>query len=337
VAAVAAVKALVTGGGGFLGSAVVSQLVARGDSVRSLSRGSYPELAALGVETFRGDLCDSGVVRAAAAGCDIVFHVAAMAGIAGSAREFAAANIEGTDNVVAACRANGVHRLVYTSTPSVVSARGGIEGGDESLPYPRRHHAPYPATKAAAEQSVLAANDADLATVALRPHLIWGPGDTQLVPRIIDRARRGRLRFVGDGTNVIDSTYVDNAAWAHLLAGDRLHPGSTVAGRVFFISQGEPLAIRELVNRILDAAGLAAVSATIPFPVAHALGGVAEAAFALAGRGAEPPMTRFLARQLSTPHWFDISAARRDLGYEPRVSIAEGLVRLREHLASEQG
>lgn len=325
-------RALVTGGGGFLGTAVVGLLLARGDDVRNVTRGSYPALDALGVRSFRGDLCDAATVRTASAGCDVVFHVGAKAGIAGSAREYAATNVEGTRNVIQACRANGIQRLVYTSTPSVVSVRGGIEGGDESLPYAERFPSPYPATKAEAERAVLAANEPGLATVALRPHLIWGPGDTQLIPRILDRARRGRLRFVGDGSNVIDSTYIDNAAEAHLLAADRLGPGAAIAGRAYFISQGEPMPIRDLVNGILDAAGMPPVGATVPFPVAYALGAVAELAFALAGRGAEPPMTRFLARQLSTSHWFDISAARRDLGYVPRVSIADGMARLRGHL-----
>lgn len=325
-------KALVTGGGGFLGAAVVGQLVARGDDVRSLARGSYPELAALGVRCFRGELADAATVRAAADGCDVVFHVGAKAGVWGPTREYVATNVQGTRNVIAACRDHGTPRLVYTSTPSVVSTRGGITAGAESLPYPDRHASAYAATKAEAERAVLAANGAGLSTVALRPHLIWGPGDTQLVPRILDRARRGRLRFVGDGSNVIDSTYIDNAAWTHLLAADRLAPGAAVSGRAYFLSQGEPLPIKDLVNRILAAGGLEPVHATIPFPVAYAVGGLAEAAFRLTGRRAEPPMTRFLARQLSTPHWFDISAARRDLGYEPRVSITEGLARLREHL-----
>ncbi|MBA2416644.1 MAG: NAD-dependent epimerase/dehydratase family protein [Geodermatophilaceae bacterium] len=325
-------KVLVTGGGGFLGAAVVRQLVARGDDVRSLTRGSYPELATLGVSSFRGDLSDSGVVRAAVAGCDVVFHVGAKAGIAGSAREYTATNVDGTHNIIAACRASGVRRLVYTSTPSVVAVRGGIAGGDESLPYARRHQSAYPETKAEAEQAVLAANGAGLVTVALRPHLIWGPGDTQLVPRILERARRGRLRFVGDGDNLVDCTYIDNAVQAHLLAADRLRPGSRICGRAYFISQGEPLPIRELVNRILTAAGMQPVTATIPFPFAYALGGLCEAVFGLVGRGAEPPMTRFLARQLATTHWFDISAARRDLGYQPVVSISDGLARLGEHL-----
>lgn len=324
--------ALVTGGGGFLGAAVVRLLVARGDDVRSLARGSYPELAGLGVDAIRGDLGDAAAVRDAVAGCDVVFHIGAKAGVAGAAREYTATNVDGTANVIAACRAHGVRRLVYTSTPSVVALRDGIAGGDESLPYARRHDAPYPATKATAERAVLTANGPDLATVALRPHLIWGPGDTQLIPRIVERARRGRLRFVGGGHNLVDSTYIDNAAAAHLLAADRLHPGSTIAGRAYFLSQDEPLPVRDLVNRILAVADLEPVTASIPFPVAYAVGAGCEVAYALTRARAEPPMTRFLARQLARPHWFNISAARRDLGYEPMVSIAEGLARLQAHL-----
>lgn len=328
-------RALVTGGGGFLGSAVVRLLRARGTAVSTLTRGSYPELAALGVRTLQGDLADAQAVRAATEGCDVVFHVGAKAGVWGPAGEYAATNVQGTRNVIAACRAYGVRRLVYTSTPSVVADRQGIAGGGESLPYARRHDSPYSASKAEAEQAVLAANDAELGTLALRPHLIWGPGDTQLIPRILDRARQGRLRFVGDGTNLIDSTYIDNAAGAHLLAADLLDPGAGISGRPFFISQGEPLPIRDLVNRILDTAGMAPVDSTIPFALAYAAGGLAEAAFALGRRRTEPPMTRFLARQLATPHWFDIGAARRELGYQPRVSLADGLARLRDHLRAQ--
>lgn len=325
-------KALVTGGGGFLGGAIIGRLVARGDQVRSLARGDYPALRALGVDTIRGDVAAADDVLKAVEGVDIVFHVAAKAGVWGRRSEFVRANVEGTRNVVEACRRNGIGRLVHTSSPSVVAGPHGLEGVDESTPYLSRYDAPYPETKAQAERLVLGANGPELATVALRPHLIWGPGDNHLVPRIIDRARRGRLRRVGDGSNVIDATYIDNAALAHVLAGDRLGPGAACAGRAYFIAQGEPIRLWELVDRILHAAGLPPLRRSISPGAAKRIGGAMELVYrALRLRG-EPPMTRFLAEQLGTPHWFDLSASRRDLGYEPEVSTAEGLGRLADWL-----
>jgi len=326
-------KALVTGGGGFLGQAVVRLLVARGDEVRSFSRGSHPELALLGVEERRGDLADAAAVARAAAGCDIVFHVAAKAGIWGPFAEFYAANVSGTANVVAACRAHGIRSLVYTSSPSVVFAGCDMEGVDESVPYPDRFEAHYPRTKALAEQLVLKASDAELGTVALRPHLIWGPGDNHLVPRIIARGRAGELRRIGSKPCLVDSVYIDNAAEAHLLAADRLEPGAQIAGKAYFITNGEPLPLWELVNRILAAAAVPPVSRSIPSAVAHAAGCLLEKVYAALALSGEPRMTSFLASELSTAHWFDISAARRDLGYQPRVSIDEGMLRLEQWLA----
>ncbi|MEA2631259.1 MAG: 2-alkyl-3-oxoalkanoate reductase, partial [Chloroflexota bacterium] len=205
-------NALVTGGGGFLGGAIVARLVARGDAVRSLSRGDYPAMRAMGVEQVRGDLADPDAVARAVDGCAVVFHVAAKAGIWGPYAEYHRSNVEGTRNVIAACRAGGVGRLVFTSSPSVVFDGRDMEGADESVPYPRRHDAAYPATKAEAERLVRAADGDDLATVALRPHLIWGPGDNHLIPRLLDRARRRRLRRIGAANKLIDSVYVDNAA-----------------------------------------------------------------------------------------------------------------------------
>jgi nucleoside-diphosphate-sugar epimerase len=321
-------NALVTGGGGFLGGAIVRRLRARGDAVRSLSRGRYPDLDALGVTQFQGDVADAEAVAAAAAGCDVVFHVAARAGVGGRYSEYHRANVTGTENVLAACRRHGVRRLVYTSSPSVVFDGRDMEGVDESVPYPTHYDAPYSRTKALAEQRVLRANSPDLATVSLRPHLIWGPGDNHLIPRIIRRARAGRLRRVGRASKLIDSTYIDNAADAHLLATDRLAPGSPVAGKAYFLSQGEPVPLWDLVNRILAAAGLPPVTRYVPYPAAYAAGCVMEVGYAMFCPRCEPPMTRFLARELSTAHWFDLSAARRDLGYAPGVSLDEGLRRL---------
>jgi nucleoside-diphosphate-sugar epimerase len=328
------VRALVTGGGGFLGGAVVRALLARGDDVVSIARGDYPGLRDLGVTTVRGDLADPATVVQAAEGCDVVLHVAAKAGIWGPAADYERSNVEGTRSVLAACRVLGIRRLVHTSTPSVVHAGDDIAGGDESLPYATHFSSDYPRTKAVAEREVLAAADDGLATVALRPHLVWGPGDTQLVPRILDRARRGRLRLVGGGDAVIDTTYVDDAVAAHLCAADRLAPGAACSGRPYFITSGDPRPVREVVNAILAAGGLPPETRSVPLPVAEVAGAAAETAWRLLRRTQEPPMTRFLARQLATDHWFDISAARRDLGYVPAVGLDEGFRRLAASLAA---
>ena len=322
-------RALVTGGGGFLGGVIVRMLRERGDRVVSLSRGRYPALDSLGVEQVSGDLGDRDAVVRAATGCDIVFHVAAKAGVWGGFEEYYRANVTGTENVIAACRLQGITRLVHTSSPSVVFGGRDIEGGDESLPYPERFEAHYPHTKALAEQLVLGANGPELATTALRPHLIWGPGDNHLVPRIIARARADRLRRIGDRPCLVDTVYVDNAARAHLQAGERLSPGSPVAGRAYFIANGEPLPLWEMVNRILAAAGLPPVERSISPRLAYGVGVLCEALWGTLRLGGEPPMTRFVAHELSTAHWFDLSAARRDFGYRPEVSIDEGLVRLK--------
>lgn len=325
--------ALVTGGGGFLGGALVRRLLTRGHAVTTLNRREYPALAALGVRTVRGDLADPAAVAEAVRGADVVFHVGAKAGVAGRPAEYRATNVVGTRNVITACLAAGVPRLVYTSTPAVVHAGGDLAGADERLPYARRFNAPYPATKAIAERDVLACHSSALATVALRPHLIWGPDDPQLTGRILDRGRRGRLRFVGDGLALIDTTYVDNAVDAHLLAADALSRGAA-GGRAYFISQGDPRPIADVTNAILAAGGLPPVTKTVPFPVAWAVGAVAELGYRMLRPAADPPVTRFLAQQIATSHWFDISAARQDLGYVPAVSIEEGLRRLRAHLSA---
>ena len=319
---------LVTGGGGFLGRAIVRALLGRGEQVVSLARGDYPVLRDLGVRTVRGDLAEPGVALRAAEGCDAVLHVAAKAGIWGPAADYQRSNVEATRLVVAACRELGIRRLVHTSTPSVVHSGADIRGGDESLPYAATFHSDYPRTKALAEQIVLAAADVGLATVALRPHLVWGPGDTQLVPRILDRARRGRLRFVDGGRQVIDTTYIDDAVHAHLCALDALLPGAACAGRAYFISSGDPRPVRDIVNAILAASGLPPETRSVPLRLALAAGAAAEQAWLLLRRRDDPPMTRFLARQLATTHWFDIGAARRDLGYEPQVGLDEGFRRL---------
>ena len=332
VFAVTADRVLVTGGGGSVGGAVVRALLDRGTTVRSFSRGTYPALRALGVETVRGDLADLDAVERAVDGCEAVVHVAAKADLSVHAAPFIATNVVGTANVIAACRRRHVGRLVFTSTPSVVHSGGAIEGADESLPYARHHMAHYPATKARAERLVLSANDTNLMTVAIRPHLVWGTGDGQLTARIIERARSGRLRLVDGGTAIVDATWIDDAADAHVRALAALSApvagGRPVAGRAFFIASGWPRPIVTLLDGVLAAAGLPPERRSVPFRVAYAAGAACETAWRLARRRDEPPMTRFLATQLATGHWFDLTAARRDLGYEPGVSPDEGARRL---------
>lgn len=323
-------KVLVTGGGGFLGQALCAGLVERGHQVLSFSRGHYRALQAMGVGQIQGDLADPQAVRHACAGMDAVLHNAAKAGAWGSYDHYHQANVVGTEHVIAACRAQGVPRLVYTSTPSVTHrATHPVEGlGADEVPYGENFQAPYAATKAIAEQQVLAANGAALATVALRPRLIWGPGDQQLVPRLAQRARAGRLRLVGDGGNRVDTTYIDNAALAHFLALDALAPGAACAGKAYFISNGEPLPMRELLNKLLAAVGAPAVTRSVGFRTAYRIGAVCEWLWPRLHLRSEPPMTRFLAEQLCTAHWYSMEPARRDFGYVPQVSIDEGLRRL---------
>ena len=322
-------KALVTGGGGFLGQAIVRGLLARGAEVRSFSRSEHAALRALGVHQLRGDLADAAACAAAIAGCDVVFHAAAKPGIWGDYADYFATNVTGTDNVISACRLHGVGRLIYTSSPSVVFDGRDMQGVDESVPYPAHYDAHYPQTKALAEQRVIAANDAGLATVSLRPHLIWGPGDNHLLPRLVERALAGQLRRIGTRPNPIDTVHVENAVYAHLLAAERLAPGSPIAGKVYFISQDEPIPMWDMVNRLLAAAGAPQVEKSVPVWLAMWLARAFEAAHRLTRNRNEPRLTRFVVRELSTAHWFDISAARRDLGYAPRISIADGLEQLR--------
>ena len=329
-------KYLVTGGGGFLGGAIVRQLLARGDEVRILARSRYPELESMGVESVCGDLADRRVCAEAVLGVDAVFHVAAKPGIWGTYDTYYRTNTLGTENMISVCRQHGVGRLIYTSTPSVVHAGTDISGADESLPYPKHFETAYPETKALAERAVLSAHGPELATVALRPHLIWGPGDNHLVPRILSRARAGRLKFVGRPSPLVDSTYIDDGARAHIMAADALAWGAACGGKAYFISQGEPWATDRLINGILKAAGEAPVSKYVSARLAFVVGAILESVYRLFRIQGEPIMTRFLARQLSTAHWYDIGAAKRDFGYEPEISIDAGLSRLAQALSEDE-
>lgn len=317
---------LVTGGGGFLGSAIVRALAARGDRVRSFSRSLHADLTAMGVEQVQGDIAERPALEYACRGVQAVFHTAAKPPPWGDRRDYHRTNVTGTQNVIAACRLNGVRRLIHTSTPSVIFNGRDLQGVDEFAPYPRRYSAFYPLTKALAEQAVIRAADAGLATIVLRPHQIWGPGDPHFVPRILAQARR--LRRIGDGRNRVDTTYIDNAAHAHLLAADALKSKPALSGRVYFISQGEPMPAWEMIDAILKAAGCGPVHGQVSHRFAWAAGLFFEKLYGWLRLPGEPPMTRFLADALAKSHWFDIRAARRDLGYHPPVSTRAGLDRL---------
>lgn len=320
-------RALVTGGGGYLGGAIIRALLARGEKVASLQRGEYPALAEAGAEVFTGDIADTDVAIRASRGCDTVFHVAGKTGVWGDYNEYHHTNVTGTESIINACHKNNVGHLIYTSSPSVIFDGKDEAGINESAPYPATWFNHYQQTKAIAEQKVITANSDRLSTVALRPHLIWGPADPHLIARILERAGSGKLRLV-NRKNLVDTTYIDNAADAHLLAADALRQGDKCAGRVYFISNGEPMVLCELINKILAAFNMPPVSKTVSPGTAYFAGMMSEFFYRLLGISKEPLMTRFVARQLGRDHWYDISAARNDLGYVPRVSIAEGLDRL---------
>ncbi len=321
---------LVTGGGGFLGKAIVQRLIENGCHVTSFSRNTYRELDCLNVRQIKGDIGNSAAVHQACQGMNLVFHVAALPGVWGKYADYYTTNVIGTENIIAACRQNHIPRLIYTSSPSVVFNGKDMEGVDESVSYAPCFHTHYPKTKALAEKAVLKACAQGLNAIILRPHLIWGPGDNHLVPRIIDRANR--LWIVGDGKNRVDTIYIDNAALAHVLAAEKLAANPKLSGNVYFISQDAPMPLWEMVNHILIAGGKSPITRKMPFPVAWIAGAVLEFFYKIVKIDGEPMMTRFLARELSTAHWFDVTAAKRDLGYVPQISTAEGLERLEKWL-----
>jgi nucleoside-diphosphate-sugar epimerase len=315
------VRVLVTGASGTLGAATARALAARGEQVTVLQR----RPAGLGLPEVLADVADADAVRAAAAGQDAVVHLAAKVGYAGTWPEYAAANITGTRSVVAACRAGGVGRLVHVSSPSVAHAGSSLVGAGAGPADPKKARGAYARSKAAAEQVALAADGPDLAVTAIRPHLVWGPGDQQLIGRIVERARAGRLVLVGTGAALMDSTYTDNAVDALLAAVDRTE---AAAGRALVVSNGEPRPVAELLAGICAAAGVPAPRRRVPSGLAYAAGLAAEGFGRV--RRMEPPMTRFLAEQLATAHWFDQRETRTRLGWRPTVTLDEGLDRLAE-------
>ena len=316
-------RILVTGYGGFLGSAICRQLLQAGHTVSGVARHHYPDLEAIGVRTIAADLRNREAVVDACHGMDAVIHTAAKAGVWGDWQEYYQINTLATESVIEGCRKNQVGFLVYSSSPSVTFDGHHQSGIDESVPYPTKWLCHYPHSKALAEQKVLAADDParGLRTVALRPHLIWGQDDPHLIPRLIDRCQAGRLACIGNGKNKIDTVHVEAAAEAHRLALEVLgSQPEKAAGKSYFITDGDPIECWKWITMILEKAGLRAPRKRIPLFVAYLLGACLEAGFKGLGRKDEPPMTRFVAKQLGLDHYFSIAAAQRDLGYQPRVN-----------------
>ncbi|MDR3631803.1 MAG: NAD-dependent epimerase/dehydratase family protein [Desulfocapsaceae bacterium] len=318
--------ALVTGGGGFIGRALVRALLARGITCYVAGRNPYPEIEKMGALCFCGDIRDRGFLEECSRGVDTLFHTASLTGIWGPWSHYYSVNVLGTENVLHACRKNSIARLIYTSTPSVVFDRHDICNGDETLPYPQTFLCHYAQTKALAERMVLQANGDSLSTCAIRPHLVWGPGDPHLIPRLLERGRNGQLKIVGRGENLVDISYVDNVAHAHLLAADNL-PG-IAAGKAYFVNQGEPVDLWKWINELFERTGIAILEKKVPFIAAYGIGMTLEIAYKILALDREPGMTRFLAEQLAKSHYFSIARAREELGYIPLVNNEEGMRRL---------
>jgi len=334
----------ITGASGFIGGKLTERLLTEGREVRALSRRALPDLERIGAKILIGDLENTAVLHQGCEGAGTVFHVAGRVGVWGPPDDFFRVNVQGTRNILAACRDAKVPRLVYTSSPSVVYNGGDLRNVNESAPLCTQAPCAYPTSKAAAEREVLTAHSAELATVALRPHLVWGPGDKNLLPRIIALARAGKLKIIGPGRNRVDITHITNVVDAHLLAEAALSAGTGAppprteagppnypGGRAYFITNGEPVFLWDWINEVLHGVGAPEIKSHVPLPVAYAAGGAFETIWRLFGRTGEPPMTRFIAKEMATDHWFDISAAKRDLGYHPRITVAQGTAELIAH------
>ncbi len=324
---------LVTGGGGFLGKVITRKLIQKKMRVTSFSRQWYPELEEMGVIQIQGDLCNQADVIKAFQGMDTIFHVAAKPGIWGDYQSYYSVNVTGTQHVIEACLANGVARLIHTSSPSVIFDESDMENLDESIPYPETYLAPYPETKAMAEKLVISAAQKGLTSIILRPHLIWGPEDNHIVPGIIRRAKR--LKRIGPEDDLTDTIYVDNAADAHIMAAEKLLTNPCLSGNIYFISQDEPVSKWKMANAFLDAAGLPPIKGRVSAGTAYMAGWIFEMIYKTLGIKKDPPITRFAAKEAATSHWFDISRAKKDLGYAPAISIEEGLKRLKKWLEAK--
>ncbi len=314
--------------------ALVRRLVKEGHDVASFSRNSYSQHIELGVKSFTGDISNPAHIFTACKDIEAVFHTAAKVGFWGTYADFYKTNVSGTENLINSCISNGVGRLIFTSSASVVFDGTHLEGINESVNYPLVAASNYTATKAIAEQMVLQANSGFLRTISLRPHLVWGPGDTQLIPKMIQRAESGKLRRPGKRDYFIDTTYIDNLIDAQLLALDKMELDKAICGKPFFITDGKPVKSWDFINSILMTAGVDPIKKTFPKAFALAVAWIIEKTNQLLKSNKDPFISRFLIHELCTHHWFDISAARSLLGYQPAIGFNEGIRRLKQEFCS---
>jgi sterol-4alpha-carboxylate 3-dehydrogenase (decarboxylating) len=331
---------LVTGGGGFVGRALVAALVARGDRVIVVE--PHGTAFRSDVRFERVDIRDTEALSALCQGVTSIFHNASLVHTKHNRVEDVwSVNLGGARSVLRAAWAARVPKLIYVSTASAVYAGQDIERGDESLPYSQKSQAPYADSKIAAEREILATSgQRGVLTCAIRPHVIFGPGDTRFLPAIVSRAKAGKLRLsVGLGNDKLsDFTYVDNLVDALLAADARLVPGSPVAGQAYFVTNGEPMPFFGFVAKVLAELGLPRIVGAVPYPLAYAAAALKEGLDTLRGGtlNAEDGMSRFAVRYMVRHHYFDISKARRELGYAPRVTLEEGIRRTCRHLRQQE-
>lgn len=321
-------KIIVTGGRGFLGTHLSKKLISLGHEVHTIGRSKVEETYDSNNKCFHhcNDLIKDNLPQAVWAGTELIFHVAAKAGIWGNYNEFYKTNVVITEKILKACENFGIPKLIYTSTPSVVFSGHPIRNGDESLAYGKTDLSPYAETKAIAERKVLNANiNGKFQTIALRPHLVWGNGDPHLLPRVISRHRSGKLKIVGDGKNYVDLTHIENVTHAHICAMQAMLKNKDLGGYSFFIGQGEPVNLWSWLNEMFGSVGLPTLSNQINHKNAYFAGRCLEKIWSILKLKGEPPMTRFVACQLAHDHWFSINSAKEKIGYQPIISMKDAL------------
>ncbi|RZF20782.1 MULTISPECIES: NAD-dependent epimerase/dehydratase family protein [Halobacteriovorax] len=323
-------RVLVTGVTGFLGYHIAKDLLKDGHEVINFSRRHTSEVDELGIETIKGDLTNYEDIKNALRDIDAVFHAAGKVGMWGKSKDFHRINVDGTKNLVNAMKEQGAKYLIYTSTPSVVFGKDEIKNGDESLPYPKKYLNEYAKSKSIAERFVLESNGHGILTTSIRPHLIYGERDKNIIPRLIQRAKSGRLKIIGDGQNLVDINYVENASHAHVMALKELSTEAKNQGKAYFIGQEKPVNLWDFINKILEAKGEKPISSKVSLKIVYFIGLIFELVYKLLGKyDDQPPMTRFVALQMGTSHYFKHDNARVDFGYSPKITIEESLEKIK--------